>query len=83
MRCACARRGPRASALRSIGELNGGLSRFDSAIDDPCSILSLQAQRFNNDATVHANCMAQGVPAAGAQTAPTDQLSVVTAAMRI
>ena len=62
----------------SIGELKGGLSRFDSAIDDPCSVLSLQAQRFNNDPTVHANCLAQGVPAAGAQTAPTDQLSVVT-----
>jgi len=27
---------------------------------------------------VHANCLAQGVPAAGAQTAPTDQLSVIT-----
>ena len=62
----------------SIGELKGGLSRFDSAIDDPCSILSVQAQRFNNDANVRANCLAQGVPVAGAQTAPTDQLSVVT-----
>ena len=62
----------------TIGELFGSLSRFDSAIDDPCSIQSKQARRFNNDATVKANCMAQGVPAAGSQTAPTDQLSVVT-----
>jgi iron complex outermembrane recepter protein len=61
-----------------IGELTGGLSRFDSAIDDPCSINSAQARRFNNDATVHANCLAQGVPASGSQTAPTDQLGVVT-----
>ncbi|MFL6728120.1 MAG: TonB-dependent receptor domain-containing protein [Sphingomicrobium sp.] len=62
----------------TIGELYGGPSRFDSAIDDPCSINSAQAQRFNNTASVHANCIAQGVPAAGAQTAPTDQLSVIT-----
>jgi len=62
----------------TIGELEGSPSRFDSAIDDPCSINSAQAQRFNNNATVHANCIAQGVPAAGAQTAPTDQLSVIT-----
>ena len=61
-----------------IGELTGGLSRFDSAIDDPCSIQSAQTRRFNNDSAVHANCLAQGVPAAGSQTAPTDQLGVVT-----
>ncbi|MBW0007290.1 MAG: TonB-dependent receptor [Sphingomonas sp.] len=62
----------------TIGELEGSPSRFDSAIDDPCSINSAQAQRFNNDANVHANCLSQGVPAAGATTAPTDQLSVIT-----
>ena len=62
----------------TIGELAGGPSRFDSSIDDPCSIQSLQARRFNNDAVVHANCLAQGVPAAGTNTAPTDQLSVLT-----
>jgi iron complex outermembrane receptor protein len=66
----------------SIGELYGGLSRFDSAIDDPCSSLSAQARNFTNDATVHANCSAQGVPAAGATTAPRDQLSVVTGGNR-
>nr|NUR36902.1 TonB-dependent receptor [Sphingomonas sp.] len=62
----------------TIGELAGGPSRFDSAIDDPCSVNSAQAQNFTNNATVHANCLAQGVPAAGAQTQPRDQLSVVT-----
>jgi iron complex outermembrane receptor protein len=73
-------RGSYAEGFRApqIGELTGGLSRFDSAIDDPCSINSAQTRRFNNDATVHANCLAQGVPAAGSQTAPTDQLPVVT-----
>ena len=62
----------------TIGELEGGPSRFDSSIDDPCSINSAQARRFNNDPTVNANCRAQGVPAGGSQTAPTDQLSVIT-----
>jgi iron complex outermembrane receptor protein len=73
-------RGSFAQGFRAptIGELEGGPSRFDSAIDDPCSINSAQARRFSNDSTVHANCLAQGVPAAGAQTAPTDQLSVIT-----
>ena len=73
-------RGSYAEGFRApqIGELTGGLSRFDSAIDDPCSINSAQTRRFNNDATVHSNCLAQGVPAAGSQTAPTDQLPVVT-----
>jgi iron complex outermembrane receptor protein len=73
-------RGSFAQGFRAptIGELEGGRSRFDSSIDDPCSINSAQARRFNNDAVVHANCLAQGVPAAGAQTAPTDQLSVIT-----
>ncbi|WP_309661334.1 TonB-dependent receptor [Sphingomonas sp.] len=61
----------------SIGELFGSLSRFDSAIDDPCSIQSLQARRFNNDPAVAANCAAQGAPL-GSNTAPTDQLSVIT-----
>ena len=62
----------------SIGELFGSLSRFDSAIDDPCSALSVQPRRFNNDSTVAANCQLQGVPAGGSTTAPTDQLSVIT-----
>jgi iron complex outermembrane receptor protein len=62
----------------SIGELFGSLSRFDSAIDDPCSVFSGQTRNFLSDATVRANCLSQGVPAAGSQTQPTDQLSVIT-----
>jgi iron complex outermembrane receptor protein len=62
----------------TIGELEGDRSRFDSTIDDPCSRQSAQARNYLNDATVRANCTAQGVPAGGATTAPSDQLSVVT-----
>ena len=62
----------------TIGELFGGLSRFDAQIDDPCSALSAQPRRFNNDATVRANCQAQGVPATGSNSGPRDQLSVAT-----
>jgi iron complex outermembrane receptor protein len=62
----------------SIGELAGGPSRFDSSIDDPCSVNSAQARRFGNDTAVRANCLAQGVPASGSTTVPTDQLSVIT-----
>jgi iron complex outermembrane receptor protein len=61
----------------TIGELEGDRSRFDSTIDDPCSVASAQSRNFNNDATVRANCAAQGAPA-GSSTAPSDQLSVVT-----
>ena len=60
----------------SIGELFGTQSRFDSAIDDPCSTNSALARRFNNDATVAANCIAQGGPST---SAPDDQLPVITA----
>jgi iron complex outermembrane receptor protein len=62
----------------TIGELEGDKSRFDSTIDDPCSRQSAQAQNYLNDATVRANCTAQGVPTGGGTTAPSDQLSVVT-----
>jgi iron complex outermembrane receptor protein len=61
----------------SIGELFGTESRFDSVIDDPCSINSVLARRFNNDATVAANCAAQGAPA-GSTSDPQDQLPVIT-----
>jgi iron complex outermembrane receptor protein len=73
-------RGSYAQGFRAptIGEFEGGPSRFDSSIDDPCSVQSLQARRFSNDTTVHTNCLAQGVPASGSNTAPTDQLSVIT-----
>jgi iron complex outermembrane receptor protein len=62
----------------SIGELFGTQSRFDSAIDDPCSTNSALARNFNNDATVRANCAAQGAPI-GSRSAPDDQLPVITA----
>jgi iron complex outermembrane receptor protein len=60
----------------SIGELFGTFSRFDSAFDDPCSANSALARRISNDATVLANCTAQG--GLGATTLPNDQLSVIT-----
>jgi iron complex outermembrane receptor protein len=60
----------------SIGELFGSQSRFDASIDDPCSINSERTRNITNDATVAANCAAQG--GVGADTAPTDQLSVIT-----
>ena len=59
----------------TIGELFGTESRFDSAIDDPCSINSALPRNFNNDATVHANCLAQGGPSV---SQPDDQLPVIT-----
>ncbi|MEO8548099.1 MAG: TonB-dependent receptor [Sphingomicrobium sp.] len=61
----------------SIGELFGTQSRFDSAIDDPCSTNSALPRRFNNDATVAANCAAQGAPT-GSRSFPDDQLPVIT-----
>ena len=61
----------------SIGELFGTFSRFDSAFDDPCSSNSaLVPSVASGDATVIANCTAQG--GIGADTVPDDQLSVIT-----
>ena len=60
----------------SIGELFGTFSRFDSAFDDPCSANSELGRNITNDATVLANCTAQG--GLGATTLPNDQLSVIT-----
>jgi len=61
----------------SIGELFGTFSRFDSAFDDPCSSNSaLTPSVASGDATVIANCTAQG--GIGADTVPDDQLSVIT-----
>ena len=63
----------------SIGELFGTFSRFDSAFDDPCSTGSALPRNITNDATVLANCTAQGATVgAGASTVPDDQLSVIT-----
>lgn len=60
----------------SIGELFGTQSRFDQSINDPCSTSTTAGQNWNNNATIKANCIAQGVPAAGyAQANP--QISVL------
>ena len=61
----------------SIGELFGTPSRFDQELLDPCALTTTTGQNFNNNTTVRANCIAQGVPAAGInQLNP--QLSVLT-----
>jgi iron complex outermembrane receptor protein len=61
----------------SIGELFGTPTRFDQELEDPCALTTDTGQNFNNNATVRANCIAQGVPAGGInQLNP--QLSVLT-----
>jgi iron complex outermembrane recepter protein len=64
----------------SIGELFGTQSRFDEVLDDPCSSHSANAapQRFANDATVRAACIAAGVPANGSYQQANAQISVST-----
>ncbi|MGZ8312408.1 MAG: TonB-dependent receptor domain-containing protein [Allosphingosinicella sp.] len=62
----------------SIGELFGTPSRFDQEVSDPCSQGSTAPQNFQNDATVRANCVAEGVPANGSYTQLNAQLSVLT-----
>ena len=62
----------------SIGELFGTPSRFDQEVSDPCSQGSTAAQNFNNNATVRANCIAEGVPANGSYAQLNSQISVVT-----
>lgn len=61
----------------TVGELYGTPSRFDQEIADPCSGLTL-----SSNATLLANCTAQGVPAPTAggtsYTQLNPQLSVVT-----
>lgn len=72
-------RGQYAESLRapSIGELFGAQSRFDAAIDDPCT--SAAGGLFQSDATVRANCIADGVPANGSYAEPQGgQLPVLT-----
>ncbi len=61
----------------SIGELFGTQSRFDSAIDDPCSVNSALPRNITNDPAVAANCAAQGAPS-GSTSQPDDQLPVIT-----
>jgi iron complex outermembrane receptor protein len=76
-------RGSWAQGLRapSIGELFGTQSRFDAAIDDPCSINSALARNITNDPAVAANCALQGAPA-GSTSQPDDQLPVITSGNR-
>jgi len=60
-------RGTYAQGFRAptIGELFGTPSRFDQEIDDPCSLDNASGPNFSNSATIRANCIAHGVPAAG------------------
>ena len=72
-------RGQYAESLRapSIGELFGAQSRFDAAIDDPCT--SAAGGQFAGNPTVRANCIANGVPASGSYAEPQGgQLPVLT-----
>jgi len=64
----------------SIGELFGTQSRFDEALDDPCSShrSNLAPRRFANDAEVRAACIAAGVPANGSYQQANAQISVNT-----
>jgi len=64
-------RGGYAESLRapSIGELYAGPSRFDATINDPCT--SAPGGSFTTNATVRANCIANGVPANGSYAEPT------------
>lgn len=64
----------------SIGELFGTQSRFDENMDDPCSSHpgNLAPQRFANDATIRAACIAAGVPADGSYQQANAQISVST-----
>jgi iron complex outermembrane receptor protein len=74
-------RGSYAEGFRAptIGELFGTISRFDQTIFDPCSSAADNGapQRFQNDATVRANCIAHGVPAGGTYEQANPQISVI------
>jgi iron complex outermembrane receptor protein len=74
-------RGSYAQGFRapSIGELFGTQSRFDQQLDDPCSSHpgNTAPQRFANNATVRANCIAAGVPAGGTYQQANPQISVL------
>jgi iron complex outermembrane receptor protein len=79
-------RGSWAQGFRApqIGELFGSQSRFDEVLDDPCSSHASNAapQRFSNDATVRAACIAAGVPANGSYQQANAQISVNTGGNR-
>jgi iron complex outermembrane recepter protein len=71
-------RGSFATGFRapSLGELFGGRSRFDLPVTDPCS--SDTSGQFATNATVRANCIADGVPADGSYAEPPGQLPIIT-----
>jgi iron complex outermembrane receptor protein len=72
-------RGQYAESFRaaSIGELFGAQSRFDQTLNDPCT--SAAGGLFQTNATVRANCIANGVPANGSYVEPQGgQISVLT-----
>ncbi len=72
-------RGSYAEGFRapSIGELFGAESRADAPIDDPCT--NIAGSPFQTNATVRANCIANGVPANGSYQEPNGgQLGVLT-----
>jgi iron complex outermembrane receptor protein len=60
----------------TLGELFGGRSRFDLPVTDPCT--SDPSGQFQTNATVRANCIANGVPASGSYAEPPGQLPVIT-----
>ncbi|WP_114228103.1 MULTISPECIES: TonB-dependent receptor domain-containing protein [Sphingomonas] len=61
----------------SLGELFGGRSRFDLPANDPCT--SAAGGLFPTNATVRANCIADGVPASGSYAEDQGgQLPVIT-----
>lgn len=72
-------RGSYATGFRapSLGELFGGRSRFDLPANDPCT--SAAGGLFPTNATVRANCIADGVPASGSYAEDQGgQLPVIT-----
>ncbi len=72
-------RGSYAEGFRApqIGELFGTQSRFDQTISDPCSNDSTAPQNFLNNATVHQNCVAHGVPGDGSYAQANPQVAVL------
>ncbi|MCC2980977.1 TonB-dependent receptor domain-containing protein [Sphingomonas sp. IC4-52] len=72
-------RGSYAESFRAatIGELYGAQSRFDAALNDPCT--SAAGGLFQSNATVRTNCIANGVPANGSYVEPQGgQISILT-----
>ena len=75
-------RGSYATGFRapSLGELFGGRSRFDNPTNDPCS--NITGSPFQTNATVRANCFANGVPTDGSYAEDPGQLPVITSGNR-